>query len=131
MSRILIVEDQQNLQRSLRRGLEVHGYEVLVAGTGEEGLLIATTQEVDAIILDVMLPGRNGFDILYDLRNASFEKPVLILTARDSPGDRHRGKLCGADRYIAKPFGFAEILSSVDTLLHQARTTVESRKPTP
>ncbi len=126
MHRILIVEDHQNLLRSLRRGLETHGYEVLVAGTGEEGYLMATTHDVDVIVLDVMLPGKNGFEILCDLRNAHFDKPVLILTAKDSPDDRQRGKSCGADAYLAKPFGFSDILAQLNELLRQTKTSLSS-----
>ena len=129
MNRILIIEDHINLLRSLRRGLETHGYEVLAAGTGEEGYQLAVTQNVDAVILDVMLPGKNGFEILRDLRSAQFSKPVLILTAKDSPGDRRRGEECGCDAYLAKPFGFAEIVTCLSGLLERSQTVLRAEGP--
>jgi len=128
MNRVLIVEDHQNLLRSLRRGLENHGYEVLIATTGEEGYQIAMTQDVDVIVLDVMLPGRDGLETLCDLRNACFIKPVLILTAKDSPDDRQRGESCGADAYLAKPFGFSDILSRLNELLLRTKTAIHAEK---
>jgi DNA-binding response OmpR family regulator len=128
MNRVLVIEDHQNLLRSLRRGLEAHGYEVLVADTGEEGFQLATTHDVDIVILDVMLPGKNGFEVLCDLRAARFLKPVLILTAKDSPDDRRRGKLSGADAYLAKPFGFADVLTCLNELLQQTRTGLRAEE---
>ena len=117
MSRVLIVEDHQTLLRSLRRGLEVLGFEVLGTETGEEGLELAQTQNVDVVVLDLMLPGRNGFEILTELRSGGFRKPVLILSAKDSPDDRRRGEQCGADGFLAKPFAFADFLLRLDQLL--------------
>ena len=88
MARVLVVEDQKKHLDSLRRGLEAEGYDVATASTGEEGLALATSQEVDAIVLDLMLPGRDGMGILRELRSRGFAKPILILTARDSVEDR-------------------------------------------
>lgn len=128
MRRVLIVEDHQKLLRSLRRGLELHGFEVLATETGEAGYDLALTQNVDALILDLMLPDRNGFEILRDLRQAGFHKPVLILTAKDSPEDRRRGQSCGADGFMAKPFAFSDLLTRLNELLQRtdaAETAVE------
>lgn len=117
MSRVLIVEDHQKLLRSLRRGLEFLGHEVLTAESGEEGYALALSRDVDVVVLDVMLPGRNGFEILAELRKASFFKPVLILTAKDSPADRQRSRDCGADGFLAKPFAFSELVACLNELL--------------
>lgn len=120
MSRILIVEDHQRLLRSLRRGLEVLGFDVLVTETGEEGFQLALASEIDLLVLDVMLPGRSGFEILSDLRRTGLRQPVLILTAKDSPEDRQHAQDCGADGFLAKPFAFADFLARIEQLLQQA-----------
>lgn len=83
-SRVLVVEDEPKVARALREGFEAEGYEVLVAGTGEEGLFLASTRPLDVIVLDIMLPGRDGLEILSSLRGTGFEVPVLMLTARDA-----------------------------------------------
>jgi two-component system copper resistance phosphate regulon response regulator CusR len=119
MLRLLIVEDQKKLLASLQRGLQKEGYEVISAGTGEEGYYQATTADIDLLILDVMLPKRNGFQVLGDLRRAGFSKPTLILTARDSVEDKVVGLDCGADDYMVKPFAFAELLARVRALLRR------------
>src|SRR5215211_8042294 len=106
MPRVLVVEDQKRLLASLRRGLEEEGFEVETAPTGEEGYYLATTRPPDVLVLDVMLPGRDGFEILRDLRDRGFSKPVLILTARDAVEDRVAGLNGGADDYVNKPFSF-------------------------
>jgi DNA-binding response OmpR family regulator len=119
MSRVLIVEDQKKLLQSLRRGLEEEGYDVVAARTGEEGYYLATTGSPDAIILDLMLPGRDGLEVLHDLRGKGYAKPVLILTARDTVADRVAGLDCGADDYLVKPFAFAELLARLRALLRR------------
>src|SRR5947199_7691280 len=119
MPRVLIVEDQKRLLSSLRRGLEEEGYEVLAAVTGEEGYYLATTQAPDVVVLDLMLPKRDGFQVLADLRTQGFSKPVLILTSRDAVEDRVRGLDGGADDYLVKPFAFAELLSRLRALLRR------------
>lgn len=129
MSRILIVEDHQKLLRSLRRGLEFLGHEVLTAETGEEGYELALARDVDVVVLDVMLPGRNGFEILSDLRKAHFLKPVLILTARDSSEDRRRGQECGADAFLTKPFAFADLQACLEELLPRREATAVQEPP--
>jgi len=119
MPRVLIVEDQKKLAGSLRRGLEEEGYEVVTAGAGEEGYYLATTQPVDALVLDLMLPGRNGLQVLKDLRAHGFARPVLILTSRDTVEDRVKGLDAGADDYLIKPFAFAELLARLRALLRR------------
>jgi DNA-binding response OmpR family regulator len=119
MARVLIVEDQQKLLQSLRRGLEEEGYDVVTAATGEEGFYLATTGSPDALILDLMLPGRDGLKVLGDLRSRGFARPVLILTARDAVEDRVAGLDGGADDYLVKPFAFAELLARLRSLLRR------------
>ena len=119
MPRLLVIEDQKKLQKSLQRGLSEEGYEVVSALTGEEGYFFATTEQFDALILDLMLPGRSGMDILRELRTKGFSKPVLILTARDAVDDRVSGLDAGADDYLVKPFAFAELVARVRALLRR------------
>ncbi|MBI3838816.1 MAG: response regulator transcription factor [Planctomycetia bacterium] len=119
MARVLIVEDQKKLLASLQRGLQEEGYEVISAVTGEEGYYQATTAEVDLVVLDVMLPKRNGFQVLGDLRQRGFAKPVLMLTARDGVDDKVLGLDAGADDYLVKPFAFAELLARIRALLRR------------
>jgi DNA-binding response OmpR family regulator len=119
MPRVLIVEDQRKLLNSLRTGLEEEGYEVVGAATGEQGYYAATTEPVDAVVLDLMLPGRDGIRVLRDLRANGFERPVLILTARDAVEDRVLGLDSGGDDYLVKPFAFAELLARLRALLRR------------
>jgi len=125
MPRVLIVEDQKRLLNSLRHGLEEEGYEVLTAPTGEEGYYLATTESPDVILLDLMLPRRDGFQVLKDLRAHGFGKPVLILTSRDAVEDRVRGLDSGADDYLLKPFAFAELVARLRALLRRNLTDRE------
>jgi two-component system, OmpR family, copper resistance phosphate regulon response regulator CusR len=117
MARLLIVEDQQKHLESIQRGLEAEGYEVITATTGVEGFQAAMTQVVDAVVLDLMLPGRHGLDVLRDLRARGFAKPVLILTALDAVEERVHGLDSGANDYLVKPFAFAELLARLRALL--------------
>lgn len=110
--RVLVIEDRKRLLSSLRRGLEEEGYEITTSSTGEEGYYLTTTQTFDAVVLDLMLPGRNGLQVLRDLRAHGFGKPVLILTSRDAVEDRVTGLDAGADDYMVKPFAFAELVAS-------------------
>ena len=119
MPEILIIEDQKRLQNSLRRGLEEEGYEVVSALTGEEGFYLAATKRCDAVILDLMLPGKDGLSILKDMRAHHFKKPVLILTSRDSVEDRVAGLDAGADDYLIKPFAFAELVARLRVMLRR------------
>jgi two-component system, OmpR family, copper resistance phosphate regulon response regulator CusR len=119
MARLLVIEDQKKLLQSLHRGLEEEGYEVVAAATGEQGYYAATTGAIDAVVLDLMLPGRDGLQVLRDLRANGFTKPVLILTARDTVDDRVHGLDGGADDYLVKPFAFAELLARLRALLRR------------
>lgn len=119
MAHVLIVEDQKRLAASLRKGLEEEGFEVTIAHTGEEGFYLATTRPPDALVLDIMLPGRDGFEVLRDLRERGFTKPVLILTARDSVEDRVAGLNGGADDYLVKAFAFAELVARLRAMLRR------------
>jgi len=120
--RVLVVEDQKKLLSSLENGLKQEGYEIFTATTGEEGYYAATTQEIDALVLDLMLPGRDGLQVLGDLRSMGFTRPVLILTARDSVEDRVIGLDSGADDYLVKPFAFAELIARLRALLRREVT---------
>ena len=119
MSRVLIIEDERKLLDSLRRGLSQENYDVSVVATGEEGFYLATTESFDAVLLDLMLPGRDGLRVLSDLRARGVAVPVLILTARDAVEDRVAGLDCGADDYLVKPFAFAELLARLRALLRR------------
>ena len=119
MARLLVVEDERKLLRTLQRGLESRGYEVVAAATGDEGQARLAEGAFDAVVLDWMLPGRDGLQLLSDLRRGGNRVPVLLLTARDSVDDRVRGLDRGADDYLVKPFSFAELLARVRALLRR------------
>jgi len=120
--RILVVEDEAKVARALQEGLEHEKYEVVVAPTGEEGFFLVNAEEFDVVILDVMLPGRDGLQVLATLRKRGMQTPVLILTARDAVEDRVQGLDQGADDYLVKPFAFPELLARVRALLRRGRT---------
>lgn len=117
--RILVIEDEQKLGKALQEGLQAEEYGVAVAYTGEEGFYLAQTEAFDLVILDVMLPGRNGFEILTAMRQHGFKTPVLMLTARDAVEDRVRGLDTGADDYLVKPFAFPELLARIRALFRR------------
>jgi DNA-binding response OmpR family regulator len=119
MARLLVIEDQKKLLSSLQRGLEEEGYEVVTAASGEQGYYAATTEDFDSVVLDLMLPGRGGLQVLRDLRANGFSRPILILTARDTIEDRVAGLDTGADDYLVKPFAFAELLARIRALLRR------------
>lgn len=123
MKNILIVEDEKKVAQALRAGLEVEQYRVTLAATGEEGFFLATTEIFDLIILDLMLPGRDGLQILEGLRNRGDQTPVLVLTARDTVKDRVLGLDSGADDYLVKPFAMAELFARIRNLLRRGRDT--------
>jgi DNA-binding response OmpR family regulator len=120
--RILVVEDEEKVARALREGLEREKYDVVLAPTGEEGFFLVNAEEFDLVILDLMLPGRDGLQILSTLRKRGLQTPVLILTARDAVEDRVRGLDCGADDYLVKPFAFPELLARVRARLRRGRS---------
>lgn len=117
--RILIVEDEKALANNLRRGLSEEGYSVDVAYDGEEGGFMAETEPYDLIILDIMLPKKDGIAVLKNLRKEGIKTPVLMLTAKDAVSDKIRGLDSGADDYITKPFDFDELLARVRSLLRR------------
>jgi len=117
--KLLLVEDDPTAVRYLHRGLSEHSFVVDTEQNGEAGLHAALTVDYDLIILDIMLPGRSGWDVVADLRRSGREVPVLILTARDDVRDRVRGLDLGADDYLVKPFAFAELLARIRTLLRR------------
>ena len=119
-STILIVEDEHAVARGLQYALQQEGYEVTLAQSGEEGLEAATRSAPDLVLLDVRLPGMDGFEVLRRLRAAGTKSPVLMLTARDEEVDKVIGLELGADDYLTKPFGLRELLSRVRALLRRA-----------
>ena len=118
---ILIVEDNSDLAYGLRTGLEIEGYEVAVAEDGETGLARAKQWLPDLVILDLMLPGMDGYRVLRSLRDDGLEMPVLILTARGQEADKVLGFRLGADDYVTKPCGVLELLARVGALLRRSR----------
>jgi two-component system OmpR family response regulator len=117
--RVLVVEDETKLAMLLRQGLRDEGMGVDVAGTGEEAVMRATATDYDLILLDVMLPGQNGFDVCRELRANQVWSPTLMLTALDDVEDRVRGLDSGADDYLAKPFSFQELLARMRALIRR------------
>ncbi len=120
--RVLIVEDDTKLAGLVRRGLTREGMAVDVAGSGEDALPRAQATEYDGIVLDVMLPGMDGFEVCRRLRLAEVWSPVLMLTARDGVRDRVAGLDAGADDYLTKPFSYAELLARLRALFRRGRT---------
>src|SRR5262249_28433579 len=126
MANLLVIEDDPKILRSLERGLRAEGYEVVAAATGEDGHRLAAGQRFDCLVLDLLLPGRGGLDVLAELRRAGSIVPVLILTARDAVEDRVLGLDAGADDYLVKPFHFAELLARLRVLLRRGRAAEET-----
>jgi two-component system, OmpR family, copper resistance phosphate regulon response regulator CusR len=119
--RVLVVEDERKLAQILASALEAARYDVVVARTGEDGFFRANAEVFDLVVLDLMLPGRNGLDILQALRQRHIETPVMILTARDGVDDRVLGLDRGADDYLVKPFALPELLARIRALLRRGR----------
>jgi DNA-binding response OmpR family regulator len=115
------VEDEPRVAHALREGLAAEGYGVTLAQTGEDGFFLASTQPFDLIVLDRMLPGRDGLEILASLRRNGLLTPALLLTARGALEDRVAGLDAGADDYVVKPFAFAELLARLRALLRRTR----------
>lgn len=117
--KILIVEDESKTAAYLLRGLQEHGFLAEVASRGDDGAHLAATGAYDLVILDVMLPGRDGWSIVSELRSKHVATPVLFLTARDAVHDRVKGLELGADDYLVKPFAFSELLARVRSILRR------------
>jgi heavy metal response regulator len=117
--RILLVEDEKKVASFIKKGLEEEFYSVDVAYDGKEGLRLALIEEYDLIILDIMLPFKDGFAVLKELRNGKISIPVLFLTAKDTLSDKVQGLDSGADDYLPKPFAFEELLARVRALLRR------------
>lgn len=117
--RILIVEDEKKVAAFIRRGLEQESYAVDVVHDGVEGEHYAEVNEYDCIILDIMLPGKSGLEMLQDLKSKGVKTPVILLTARDAVEDRVKGLTAGADDYLTKPFAFEELLARIKVLLRR------------
>ena len=115
------------MARALREGLEADGYSVRVAYTGEEGFYLMNAQPFDLAVLDVMLPGHDGFEILSTIRRRGIKTPVLLLTSRDAVEDRVRGLDIGADDYLVKPFAFPELLARIRVLLRRGKLPNDER----
>ena len=119
---ILVIEDERKLARALQESLEAAGYAVTLAGSGEEGFFLINARTFDLVLLDLMLPGRDGLEVLSVLRQRNLETRVLVLTARDTIEDRVRGLDRGADDYLAKPFAFTELHARIRALLRRGHT---------
>jgi len=119
--RILVVEDDKKVARALREGLQAEHYDVRVAPTGEEGFFLVNHEVFDLVLLDLMLPRRDGVEVLTTLRKRGLQTPVLILTAKDTVDDRVQGLDLGADDYLVKPFAFPELVARIRALLRRGR----------
>jgi two-component system copper resistance phosphate regulon response regulator CusR len=127
--RLLVVEDELKVARALQEGLTAEGYTVTAAHTGEEAFFLLTTRSYDLLLLDLMLPGRGGLEILSAVRQQGIQIPALALTAKDSIDDRVAGLDAGADDYLVKPFAFPELLARIRALMRRGRAErVEPRR---
>ena len=118
--RVLVVEDEKKVAAAVRRGLEAEGFVVDVALTGTDGLWMATESAYDAIVLDIMLPGMNGFEVCERVRDAGIWTPILMLTAKDGEYDQAEALDTGADDYLTKPFSFVVLLARLRALLRRS-----------
>ncbi len=124
--KVLLVEDEKKINSLIRKGLEPHGFAVDAAQTGDEGYLLATTRPYDVIILDIMLPGRDGLSILRNLRDRKIAVPVILLTARGELNERVEGLNLGADDYLTKPFFIEELIARIHAVTRRASGAVQS-----
>lgn len=125
--KILVIEDEKKVAAALKKGLESEGFEVDVALTGEEGFFLLGSGTFDMVILDLMLPGRDGMEVLGALRRTHVRLPVLILTARDTLEDKILGLDQGADDYLVKPFAFPELTARIRALLRRGKSEPGSK----
>ena len=128
MKRVLVLEDNSDLAFGLKSNLEFEGYDVRVAEDGEQGLAAALDDPPDLLVLDLMLPGIDGFRVLRTLREKGHEMPVLILSARGEEVDKVRGFRLGADDFVTKPFGILELIARIDALLRRADRSVRAER---
>jgi DNA-binding response OmpR family regulator len=124
--KVLVVEDEKKIASFIRKGLEAQGFVVEVSHHGDEGLLLATTRPYDALVLDIMLPGRDGLSILKNLRERRMAVPVLLLTARGELYERVEGLNLGADDYLTKPFYIEELIARLHVVTRRAAGTGRS-----
>lgn len=122
MQRVLVVDDDPSVTSVLKRGLAYESFEVVTASSGQEALQVAQERYPDLVILDRMMPGLDGIEVLKRLRAADSDLPVILLTAKDAPGDQVAGLEGGADDYLTKPFTFAVLLAHVRALLRRSAT---------
>jgi two-component system copper resistance phosphate regulon response regulator CusR len=118
--RILLIEDEKKTQAFLAKGLREAGFDVEIAGDGETGLKLARATRHELLIVDVLLPGKDGWAVVAELRGEGFQAPILFLTARDGVKDRVKGLELGADDYLVKPFAFSELLARVRSVLRRS-----------
>ena len=130
MSKVLIVEDEEGLLDGLAHNFRYEGYEVMTAKTGQEGLRMALKQKPDVVILDIMLPEKDGFTVLKELRQRHRDIPVLVMTARNFEADVLKGFDLGADDYVTKPFGIKELMARVKRLVERGPATGPAPGPT-
>ncbi len=124
--KVLVIEDEKKIASFIRKGMEGRGFVVEMAHSGDEGYLLATTRAYDAVILDIMLPGRDGLSILRNLRERKISVPVILLTARSELNERLEGLNLGADDYITKPFFIEELIARVHAVTRRAAGTSQS-----
>ena len=125
--KILIIEDEKKVARALKEGLSKEGFEATVAHNGEEGFFCINSEVFDLVILDWMLPGRDGIEILKTMRQKSISTPVLVLTAKDSVDDKVTGLEAGADDYLIKPFAFPELIARIRALLRRGKKETDQQ----
>ncbi len=125
--RVLVVEDEEKISKFIKRGLKEEGYAVDTAADGEEGHFLATTNEYDLVILDLMLPKLGGMELCRKLRSQEINVPILMLSAKDSVKDKVKGLDCGADDYLAKPFAFEELMARTRVLLRKKDSSVPTQ----
>lgn len=125
MTRVLIIEDDPTMAVALRDGFQFEGYDVLEASDGVVGLQLASEQQPDLIILDIMLPQLSGLDVCQQLRSQGYNMPIIMLTARGQEVDKVRGLKLGADDYVTKPFSFVELMARVEAVLRRASRPAE------
>jgi two-component system, OmpR family, response regulator MprA len=128
-ARVLVVDDDRPVRDSLRRALQLRGYEVSLAADGMEAIRRVTAETPDLVVLDVMMPGVDGFGVVRRLRQDGIDTPILLLTARDAVDDRVTGLTTGADDYLVKPFALEELVARIEALLRRAVTPATDAEP--